>query len=189
MTPPPRRPARRSRPTDAISFPSLVTSSPTATSATAIRESSLSVSHGSSHVADLTVGETIDCGTTTVTAEEIVAFAERYDPLGIHTDPDAAAASPFGGLVASGIHTFALTQPPVVEHFYRDSELIAAGHLEEVRLPAPVRPGDTLAVSLEVVDTRMSASNPRRGVVTTHRTATVDDETVFSLRNHTVWER
>jgi acyl dehydratase len=91
--------------------------------------------------ADVTVGETIDCGTASVTAEEIVAFAEAHDPLGIHVDPDAAADSPFGGLVASGIHTFALTQPPVVEHFYADSGLIAAGHIEEVRFPAPVRPG------------------------------------------------
>ena len=139
--------------------------------------------------ADVTVGETIDCGTASVTAEEIVAFAEAHDPLGIHVDPDAAADSPFGGLVASGIHTFALTQPPVVEHFYADSGLIAAGHIEEVRFPAPVRPGDTLAVSLDVVDTRASTSNDRRGIVTTHRTATVDGEVVFSMRNNTVWER
>jgi acyl dehydratase len=139
--------------------------------------------------ADVTVGETIDCGTNSATREDVVAFAEEHDPLGIHIDPDAAADSPFGGLIASGIHTFALTQPPVVEHFYGDSDLIAAGHLEEMRLPAPVRPGDTLHVTLDIVDKRRSENNDGRGIVTTHRTATVDDELVFSLRNHTVWQR
>ncbi|MFB6172495.1 MAG: MaoC/PaaZ C-terminal domain-containing protein [Haloarculaceae archaeon] len=138
--------------------------------------------------ASVTVGETIDCGTTTVTREEIVSFAERYDPLAIHVDPDAAAASPFGDVIASGIHTFALTQPPVVEHFYGDSDLIAAGHVDEMRLPAPVRPGDALAVELAIEDKRVSERDDR-GIVTTRRTATVDGETVFSLRNNTVWHR
>lgn len=139
--------------------------------------------------ADVTVGEVIDCGTNSVTREEIIAFAEEHDPLGIHTDPDSAAESPFGGVIASGIHTFALTQPPVVKHFYGDSDMIAAGRLEELRLPTPVNPGDTLAVSLSIEDKRASETSDSRGIVTTRRTATVDGETVFSLRNHTVWER
>jgi acyl dehydratase len=139
--------------------------------------------------ADVTVGETIDCGTNAATREEMIAFAQEHDPLGMHVDPDVATDTPFGDLIASGIHTFALTQPPVVEHFYSDSDLVAAGHMEELRLPAPVYPDDTLSVSLEIVDKRVSKNNDRRGVVTTRRTATVDCETVFSLLNHTVWER
>ena len=139
--------------------------------------------------ADVTVDETIDCGTTSATREEILAFGEDHDPLAIHTDPDAAAESHFEGLIASGIHTLALTQPLVVEHFYGDSDLVAAGNFEDVRLPAPVRPGDTLSVSLSVEDKRVSENNDSRGVVTTRRTATVDDDLVFSLRNHTVWQR
>ena len=138
---------------------------------------------------DIAVGERIDCGTTTVSEDDIIRFGELFDPLAIHTDPDAAAESHFGGLIASGIHTFALTQPPVVEKFYADSDLIAAGHIEEFRLPAPVRPDDTLAVTLDVEDKRRSEGNERRGVVTTRRRATVDDRTVLDLRNHTVWER
>jgi acyl dehydratase len=139
--------------------------------------------------ADVTVGEQIDCGTTAVSEADIVRFAEEFDPLGIHVDRDAAAASHFGGLIASSIHTFALTQPPVVEHFYGNSDLIAAGHIEEFRLPAPVRPGDTLAVSLTVEDKRHSERTDDRGVVTTRRRATVDGQTVLDLRNQTIWER
>ncbi len=139
--------------------------------------------------ADVTVGNRIDCGTNSVSESDITEFAAEFDPLAMHTDPTAATESPFGGLIASGIHTFALTQPPVVEHFYADSALVAAGHIEEFRLPSPVRPGDTLAVSLTVEEKRPSEGNDRRGVVTTRRHATVDDRTVLDLRNHTIWER
>lgn len=136
---------------------------------------------------DVAVGETVDCGTTTVTREEVLGFAETFDPLAIPADPGAAADSPFGGLVASGIHTFALTQRPVVEAFYADSDLVATKHIEEVRLPAPFRPGDTLHVELEVLD--KGATEAGCGGVTTRRTATVDGELVFDMRNRTVWER
>jgi acyl dehydratase len=139
--------------------------------------------------ADVTVGETIDCGTTSVTREEIVEFGERFDPLDIHTGPDRPADSPFDDVIASGIHTFALTQPPVVRHFYGDSDLVASGHIEELRLPAPVYPGATLAVSITPEAKRNSTQNDRRGVVTTRRTATADGETVLSLLNHTVWKQ
>jgi len=139
--------------------------------------------------ADVAVGESIDCGTVGVDREEIVAFGEQYDPLAIHTDPGAAAESPFGGIVASGIHTFALTQPPVVEAFYGASDVIAAGHVESLRFPAPVRPDDTLAVELEILAKRPSAGNDARGVVTARRTATVGDDVVLEMRNETVWAR
>jgi acyl dehydratase len=138
---------------------------------------------------DVVAGEQIDCGTNSVSEADIVRFGEEFDPLGIHVDPAAAADSPFGGLIASGIHTFALTQPPVVASFYGNSDLVAAGHIEELRLPAPVRPGDTLSVTLDIEDKRPSQRNERRGIVTTRRRATVDDRTVLDLRNHTIWER
>ncbi len=139
--------------------------------------------------AGVTVGESIDCGAVTVDREEIVTFGERYDPLEIHTDPVAAADSPFGDIIASGIHTFALTQSPVVETFYGDSDVIAAGHIEDLRFPTPVRPDDTLAVELEILDKRPSAGNDARGVVTARRTAAVEGEAVLEMRNETVWAR
>jgi acyl dehydratase len=139
--------------------------------------------------ADVTVDETIDCGTNSVTREEIITFGEQFDPLAIHTDPEGAADSPFDDVIASGFHTLALTQPPAVKHFFGNSDLVASGHMEELRLPAPVYPGDTLAVTLTPEAKRDSERNDRRGVVTTRREATVDGETVLSLLNHTIWER
>lgn len=136
---------------------------------------------------DVTVGETIDCGTNSASREDILAFGREFDPLPMHADSEAAADSPFGGLIASGIHTFALTQPCVVEHFYGDSDLVAAKHIRDVRLPAPVRPGDTLHVELEILDKEVAENG--RGIVTSRRRATVDGDLVFEMRNQTVWER
>lgn len=117
----------------------------------------------------------------------MLSFARDFDPLAMHADPEAAESSPFGGLIAIGIHTFALTQPRVVEHFYADSDLVAAKRIRDFRLPAPVRPGDTLHVELEILEKSVTANG--RGLVTTHRTATVEDDMVFEMYNETVWER
>ena len=67
------------------------------------------------YLEDLTPGRRFTAGPVTVTEEEIIAFASRYDPQPFHTDPAAAAAHPlFQGLAASGWHTAALTMPPVM---------------------------------------------------------------------------
>ena len=56
---------------------------------------------------DFTVGEVTEVGPVSVSEEEIVAFAARYDPQPFHIDPEAATSGPFGGLIASGWHTTA----------------------------------------------------------------------------------
>ena len=62
---------------------------------------------------DYAPGAVFEFGEIAVTAEEIVAFATRYDPQPMHTDPAAAASGAFGGLIASGWHTAALAiRPP-----------------------------------------------------------------------------
>ena len=137
----------------------------------------------------MSVDTSIDCGTTSVTREEIIDYGTKHDPLLIHTDPERTTDSPFEDVVASGLHTFALTQPLVVKHFYYDSDLVASVQIDGLRFPTPVYPDDTLAVSLHIEDKRVSESNNRRGILTTSRIATVDDETVLSLQNNTIWER
>lgn len=139
---------------------------------------------------DLDPGDVYDCGTRTLTAEELVTFAERFDPLPIHADPDYAERGPFGGLIASGIHTLALSQSAAVEGFFGGSAVVAAGGFEELRFPAPLRPGETMRVDVEVLGARVSESDPRRGVVRSRRTGRVDDErTVVEATDVTVWHR
>lgn len=117
---------------------------------------------------ELTPGRRFDFpGEIEVTEEEIVAFARRFDPQPFHTDPEAAKASLFKGLAASGWHTAALTMAHMVKHFMTDFGIVGVG--AELQWPRPTRPGDRLRVSTEVVDVRPSRSKPQ-GLVTLRTT-------------------
>ena len=54
---------------------------------------------------DMLPGSVRDLGTITPTREEIIAFASQFDPQPFHLDDEAANASVFGSLCASGWHT------------------------------------------------------------------------------------
>jgi acyl dehydratase len=116
------------------------------------------------HFEDYTPGIVFDCGSVTVDADEVVAFARRYDPQPMHVDPVAAAAGPFGGLIASGWHTIGLTMRLLVEHYLPPAGLAAPG-VDEVRWLRPVRPGDVLSVRVTVQEAARSRSKPDRGIV------------------------
>ena len=120
---------------------------------------------------DIPFGRTIEVGSVTVSAEEIVAFAREFDPQPFHVDEKAAAASHFGGLVASAWHTAALFMRALVARADRlADEILAAGGepgrlgpspgFEDMRLLRPVRPGDTLSFAVTPRDGRPLASRP-----------------------------
>jgi acyl dehydratase len=124
---------------------------------------------------DLSVGQTFGTGTVTVEPEKLKAFAAEFDPQPFHLDEDAARASFFGGLVASGWHTAALTMKLLVR-----GELQVVGGLiglgaEELRWPRPVHPGDVLRVQCEVLGVRPSKSQPDRGLVRVRNTTLNQD--------------
>jgi acyl dehydratase len=124
---------------------------------------------------DLAVGQTFGTATFTVELDLIKAFAAEFDPQPFHLDQDAARASLFGGLVASGWHTAALTMRLLVA-----GELQIVGGLiglgaEELRWPRPVRPGDVLRVESEVLELRPSKSHPGRGLARLRNT-TLDQD-------------
>jgi acyl dehydratase len=114
---------------------------------------------------DLSVGQRFTSGTHAIDAEQIQAFARQFDPQPFHLDPAAAEKTVFGGLVASGWHTAAVSMRLMVE-----SGLQIAGGLAgaggEVAWPQPTHPGDVLHVEVEVIDVRPSRSRPDRGIVT-----------------------
>ena len=117
------------------------------------------------YLEDFAVGQTFRSGTAAVEPGKVRAFAAAFDPQPFHLDEQAAAGSIYGGLIASGWHTAALTMRLLVE-----GELAVAGGLvgagvESLRWPRPVRPGDTLRVESEVLEVRPSQSRPDRGVV------------------------
>jgi acyl dehydratase len=114
---------------------------------------------------DFQVGEVSEFGPATITQEEIIEFATRFDPQPFHIDPDAAAQSPFGGLIASGWHTTALFMGMFVRAVLLDAASLGSPGVEEIRWTAPVRPGDTLTGRSTVVDVQPSSRSPQRGTV------------------------
>ncbi|MFZ1881024.1 MAG: MaoC family dehydratase [Gaiellaceae bacterium] len=132
---------------------------------------------------DFSVGDATEVGPVTVSEAEIVDFAERFDPQPFHIDAEAAKASPFGGLIASGWHTTALFMGMFVRAVLLDSASLGSPGVEEIRWTAPVRPGDTLHGRSTVTDVQPSATNPRRGTVfTTNEVWNQDDTLVLTLK-------
>ena len=117
-----------------------------------------------SYLEDIKIGQRRQLGSHRFTAEEIKAFAERYDPQPFHLDEAAAARTLFGGLVASGWHTAAVTMKLLVESGLPLAGGIVGAGVEEVRWPRPVRPGDQLRVESEVLEVRPSRSKPQQGL-------------------------
>ena len=114
---------------------------------------------------DYHVGMIDEFGEVAVTAEEIVEFAQRYDPQTMHVDAAAAAQGRFGGLIASGWHTAAMTMRLFVEHYLSKVATLPSPGIDELRWVRPVRPGDTLRMRVTVLEARRSKSKPDRGIV------------------------
>jgi acyl dehydratase len=114
---------------------------------------------------DFHAGQEIDLGTCTVTEEEIIDFAKRFDPQPFHVDVDAAARSIYGGVIASGWHTCSMMMRMVVDGLMAKSASMGSPGLDGVRWLAPVRAGDSLNVRYQTTQVKASNSKPDRGVV------------------------
>ncbi len=114
---------------------------------------------------DFRVGDAFDLGNTTVTEEEIVAFAKHYDPQPFHVSPELAQKSPFGGLIASGWQTIALFMRLFVDVILNNAISLASPGADEIHWLKPVYPGDVLNARLTVVERTPSRSRPEMGIV------------------------
>jgi len=114
---------------------------------------------------DFPVGRSFEYGSRTLTEEEIIRFAADWDPQRFHTDPLAAKATPFRGLVASGWHTGCVLMRLMCDAYLNEASCIGSPGIEEWRFALPVRPGDTLRFRSTVLESRLSASKPDRGIV------------------------
>lgn len=115
---------------------------------------------------DFHVGRTFECGPYPVTREEIVAFAEEFDPQPHHLDEEAAARSLLGGLAASGWHVCAMTMKMFADHMIPRMAARGGSGSREARWMKPVRPGDILRLEATVVGTKQSRGRPGIGHVT-----------------------
>jgi acyl dehydratase len=117
---------------------------------------------------DFVQGESIELGSVSFTEEEIVEFAQRYDPQPMHTDPGAARQSIYGGLIASGWQTATSYMRMLVDVVMRDSASIGSPGIERLRWLQPVRPGDVLRGRFTILEARASNSRPDWGIDRSH---------------------
>ena len=120
---------------------------------------------GDRYFEDYLPGSVFEFGPIAVEESEVIAYALRFDPQSIHTDPVAAARGPFNGLIASGWHTIGLLMRLYVEHYLTAVASLASPGVDEVRWTKPVRPGDRLRLRVTVSESRLSRSKPDRGLV------------------------
>lgn len=127
-------------------------------------------------------------GSYEVTREEIMRFAEQYDPQPFHIDPEAAEESMFGTLVASGWHTAAITMRLLVDGYLLESGAMGSPGLEGLRWKQPVRPGDELSIETEAVD-KEPWDEDRGVVISVTETYNQNDELVQSMRSQVLFPR
>ena len=112
---------------------------------------------------DFEVGTTEEFGEYLVTEEEILEFASKYDPQAFHLSDEAAKATLFGGLCASGWHTCAIAMRMLVDNMPEINKSLGSPGIDELRWTKPVFPGDTLRVKTTVLSKTNSRSRPDVG--------------------------
>jgi acyl dehydratase len=125
---------------------------------------------GDIYFEDFTPGREFHTEGVTITEGAIIDFAMTFDPQPFHLNVEAAKASIYEGLIASGFQTMALTFRLFIQTRALAACSLGSPGVDEVRFLRPVRPGDTLRATVEVLDQRPSTSKPDRGIVRLHWT-------------------
>jgi acyl dehydratase len=114
---------------------------------------------------DYVPGSVYEFGSIRVEERDIIDFAERFDPQPFHLDREKAKKSPFGGLIASGWHTAALTMRLLVDHYVSTVAGMGSPGSGPIRFIRPVRPGDEISIRVTILEARRSRSKPDRGTI------------------------
>ncbi len=131
------------------------------------------------YLEDFTLGASFELGSHTVTREEIVRFAQEFDPQSFHVDEEAANRSSFGGLVASGWHTASLAMRLLVDGLAGRIHSLGSPGVDHMRWLVPMRPGDTVRLVVEIAEIKLSTSKPDRGTIWL-------DEKLYNQKNELV---
>ncbi len=132
---------------------------------------------------DFRVGQVIELGSCTVSKDEIIAFARKFDPQPFHIDEVAAERSIYGGLIASGWHTGSLFMRLLYDGLLSHAASMGSPGQDELRWIKPVRPGDTLSARGLVEELIPSRSKPDRGLIrTTYEVFNQDGDKVMMVR-------
>lgn len=139
-------------------------------------------------------GQVLEFGSYHMGEAEIIEFAKHYDPQPFHIDPEAAKATSWNGVIASGFHTCSVAMRLMVDNVLAGSESSGSPGLSSLRWLKPVRPGDTLTMRVEVLQVTLSQSGGTGIVIWQWQLKNQREETVldltatslFALRKHGV---
>ncbi len=130
-----------------------------------MNRSTFSVPVGERYFEDYEIGTVHEFGPIAIGEDDIVSFGRQFDPQVFHTDPQAAAHTIYGGLIASGWHTASLMMKLFVDHYLSGVASLGSPGVDELRWNTPVRPGDALSLRVTVSETKRSRSKPDRGIL------------------------
>ena len=132
---------------------------------------------------DVEVGSARTSGVFELTGDEVIQFARVWDPQPFHVDPEAARASPFGGLTASACHVFCVAAKLLSE---MEPLAVIAAARHELDLIRPARPGDKLTLTVGCVEKRPSKTKPDRGTVRLESELRTTDQSVTARLTSTI---
>ena len=133
---------------------------------------------------DYTVGEVVRGHPYTFTESSIIEFGFRYDPQPFHISVPGGEATAYGGLIASGWHTVAVSFRLLAQAGLVGAASIGSFGVDELRWVAPVRPGDSIWPEAMITEKRLSASKPDRGFVSiAYASKNQRGEPVLTLRS------
>ncbi len=132
---------------------------------TSIGESDFPVPINDRYFEDYIPNSVYEYGSITISQQEIIEFASKFDPQPFHVDPEAARHGPFGGLIASGWHTASVMMRLFADHYLSRVASLGGPGIDELRWLKPVRPDDSLRIRVTVLESKRSQSNPDRGLI------------------------
>ncbi|WP_045305938.1 MaoC family dehydratase [Saccharothrix sp. ST-888] len=139
---------------------------------------------------DFTAGDVFDLGTVSLTEQEIIEFGTRWDPQPFHVDPEQAAGSTYGSLIASGWQTASMFMRRYVDGLLADSACAGSPGVDEIRYIRPVRAGDVLNAKVHILGAGPSFGRPTTGIVKPRcQLEDADGSVVFSMILHSIFER
>jgi len=114
---------------------------------------------------DFEPGQVLEIAGPTLTEQEIIEFASRFDPQLFHVDAEKARHSVYHGIIASGWHTAAVCMRMICDAYLLEAASMGSPGVDQIRWLHPVRPGDTLALRMTVLETRVSKTRSGMGIV------------------------
>ncbi len=113
---------------------------------------------------EFTIGQVFETKSYKLTKEDIMRFAGEFDPQYMHLDEEKANQGRFNGIIASGIHTLAISYKLWVEEGRYGEDVIAGTRMNNIKFIKPVYPGDELHIIVEVIDKK--ATKNETGILT-----------------------